>query len=203
MTCIEIEPLLDDYLDGTLPAEIIQEVGRHLAACDRCRAEEAALRALVGGARALPRSVLPERDLWTGIEARLAPAPQRTRVLGTRYRPVVLLAAALFLLLAGATLATLYQRSQTPFAFAAEQRRYAAATADLARKLADNPTRLSSTTRLVVERNLAIVDQAIREAETALTTDPDNAELEQMVLARYAQRLNLLKRATEAGKQES
>jgi hypothetical protein len=55
----------------------------------------------------------------------------------------------------------------------------------------------------VVERNLAIVDQAIREAEAALASDPGNAALEQMVLARYVQRLDLLRRATEAGRQES
>ena len=84
-----------------------------------------------------------------------------------------------------------------------EQERYAHATADLARKLADDPAQLSASTRAVVERNLAIVDQAIREAEDALASDPGNAELEQMVLARYAQRLALLKHATEAGRQES
>jgi hypothetical protein len=176
-------------------------VEQHLAGCPDCRRELAAIRALVGEARSLPRSILPERDLWTGIEARLAPvagpAPR-----GLWYRPLVLLAAALFLLLAGATLATLYQR-RTTSEFALEQERYAQATADLARKLADDPAHLSASTRAVVERNLAIVDQAIQEAEAALATDPGNAELEQMVLARYAQRLALLKHATEAGRQES
>jgi hypothetical protein len=55
----------------------------------------------------------------------------------------------------------------------------------------------------VVERNLAIVDAAISEAQQALTTDPGNTALEQMVLARYQQRLALLKRATDAGRQSS
>jgi anti-sigma-K factor RskA len=206
MTCTDITPLLDDYINGTLPAEAIPDVERHLDGCDRCRAEVTALRALVADARALPRVVLPERELWTGIEPRLAPAPLRAGAAeprGQRYRPLVLLAAALFLLIAGATLATVYQRSRTTAGFAAEQQRYTEATADLARKLANDPGHLSSATRAVVERNLAIVDQAIREAETALATDPGNAALEQMVLARYAQRLALLKRATEAGGRES
>jgi hypothetical protein len=201
MTCTEIAALLDGYIDGTLPADPLAQVEQHLAECPDCRREVAAIRGLVGEARSLPRSILPERDLWTGIEARLAPvAPPVTR--RRWYQPLVLLAAALFLLIAGATLATLYQR-QTTSQFALEQQRYAQATADLARKLADDPAHLSASTRAVVERNLVIVDQAIQEAEAALASDPGNAELEQMVLARYAQRLALLKHATEAGEQES
>lgn len=205
MTCLEIASLLDDYLDGALTTDAAREVESHLAGCDRCRAEVAALRELVADARALPRSVLPARELWTGIEPRLGAVLSRATLSTflTRHRPLALLAAALFLLFTGATLATVYLRSRTPDAFALEQQRYAEATADLARKLADDPIRLSPATRAVVERNLAIVDQAIREAEAALATDPDNTELEQMVLARYAQRLDLLRRATAAGRQES
>jgi hypothetical protein len=207
MTCAEVAPLLDEYIDGSLPADTARSVDAHLAGCDRCRAEVAGLRALVAEARALPRSVLPGRELWTGIEPRLGGEPRGSsaaRSLLVRARPLLRLAAALFLLLAGATLATLYQRRHAPqTGFALEQRRYAEATADLARKLADDPTNLSASTRAVVGRNLAIVDQAIREAEAALATDPGNTALEQMVLARYAQRLDLLKRATAAGRQES
>lgn len=209
MTCSEISALLDDYLDGTLSLEQVKLVEEHLAGCDRCRAEVAGVGSILADARALPRTVLPSRDLWGGIEARLptrAPAvlPLRTgRPL--LQRPLVQLAAALFLLLAGATLATLYQRGRAGAApsFALEQQRYATATADLARRLADDPGLLPATTRAVVERNLTIVDQAIQEAEKALASDPGNTELEQMVLARYAQRLALLKHATEAGRRES
>jgi len=201
MTCAEIAELLDGYIDGTLSPDTLAQVEAHLAGCADCLREVAAIRALVGEARSLPRSILPERDLWTGIETRLAPvaptAPRRRW-----YQPLVLLAAAIFLLIAGATLATVFQR-RTSSQFALEQERYAQATADLARKLVDDPAHLSASTRAVVERNLAIVDQAIREAEDALASDPGNAELEQMVLARYAQRLALLKHATEAGRQES
>jgi len=207
MTCAEFAPLLDEYIDGGLPPEVARTVEDHLSGCDRCRAEVAGLRSVVADARALPRSVLPGRELWTGIEPRLAAEPTRSAVarpLLIRVRPLLLFAAALFLLLAGATLATVYQRSRAPMTgFALEQRRYVQATADLARRLADDPGHLSPSTRAVVERNLAIVDQAIREAEAALATDPGNTELEQMVLARYAQRLDLLRRATEAGRQES
>ena len=62
---------------------------------------------------------------------------------------------------------------------------------------------LAPETRLVVERNLAIIDQAIGEAEAALQSDPGNGALEQMVLARYEQRLALLRHATLSGRRES
>lgn len=207
MTCADISALLDDYIDGALPADQARRVEEHLAGCESCRAEVAGLRSILTDARALPRTVLPAKDLWAGIESRLPsapPVPLRPRR-PLLQRPLVQLAAAIFLLLAGATLATLYLRGRTgsPSTFALEQQRYAAATADLARKLADDPALLSATTRAVVERNLTIVDQAIQEAEHALATDPGNTELEQMVLARYAQRLALLKHATEAGRRES
>jgi hypothetical protein len=87
--------------------------------------------------------------------------------------------------------------------FALEQKRYTEATDALARQLTSNPNGLTEETRAVVERNLAIVDEAIHEAENALNTDPGNTALEQMVLARYEQRLGLLRRATDAGRSES
>jgi anti-sigma factor RsiW len=204
MTCTDISPLLDDYVDGDLPPDAVARVTSHLAGCARCRAEMAGIQALLADARALPRTVEPPRELWAGIESRLSrrvgPAPHPVLP-----RTVLALAAGLALLVTGALLATWYQRRAAPAAsdFALVQRRYAQATAELARTLTSEPSRLPSDTRAVVARNLAIVDQAIKEAETALATDPGNAELEQMVIARYAQRLALLKRATEAGKQES
>lgn len=209
MTCSDMSGRLDEYVDGTLTPDLVRQVEEHLAGCDRCRAELAGLRSILADARALPRTVLPSKDLWSGIEARLPAMSSAALPLLPRrpplQRPLVLFAAALFLLLAGATLATLYQRARegATSTFALEQQRYATATADLARKLADDPALLSATTRAVVERNLTIVDQAIGEAEKALASDPGNTELEQMVLARYAQRLALLKHATEAGRRES
>jgi hypothetical protein len=205
MNCSDIAPLLDDYIDGTLPPEKVRQVEAHLTGCQKCRREIEGIRSVLADARALPRSVLPGQDLWSGIESRLGQSKVMALPLsrGRTYNNWALLAAGLFLLIAGATLATLYQRRSAPSAFAQEQQRYVQATADLARKLADDPTQLSASTRAVVERNLAIVDQAIKEAEDALTSDPGNTELEQMVLARYAQRLDLLKRATAAGKQVS
>jgi len=205
MNCDEIQARLDAWVDDALPAGEAAAVAAHLGDCERCREEAEALRTLVAQARALPRSVLPERDLWGGIEARLAPAggasrpsPARERPGPSAWRPL-LAAAALGGLLLGAALASLWFRGAPEREFAREQARYAEASAALSRALAADATGLAPDTRAVVERTLSILDQAIAEAEAALAADPRNATLEQMLLARYQQRLDLLRRAAAVG----
>lgn len=199
MTCAEILNRLDEWAERTLPATELAAIAAHLEHCPGCRAEAEALQALLAQARGMPRSVLPARDLWPGIEARLDRAP------GPRLRPrwftprPLLVAAAIGGLLLGATLATLWQRQGARREFVLEQSRYAQASADLARALAANPAALAPETRAVVERALNTLDQAIAEAEAALAADPRNASLEQMLVARYEQRLDLLRRAAAVG----
>ena len=71
MTHEQILELLDDFVGGDLPPREEREVRRHLMACEGCRAEEQALRALLDQAAALPDEVLPARDLWKDIAPRL------------------------------------------------------------------------------------------------------------------------------------
>lgn len=200
--CDAMTPRLDALLDNELTPAERDEVERHLAACPDCQAELAALRAIQVEARALPRSIAPSPALWRGIERRLGPVPLAPRR-AIALRPLPLVAAAIALVLLGATLAELRPRGGVSTTFAAEQARYAAASATLAQALARDPGTLSPATRAVVERNLAIVDLAIREAESALAGDPGNGALEQMLVARYEQRLALLRHATDAGRRES
>jgi anti-sigma factor RsiW len=215
MTHEESAARLDDYLDGTLDAATKAAVEAHVIACPVCRDELTALQSILADARALPRSVMPARELWDGIEGRLggsaatrlggsAQRGERALPFTQRYRTPLLAAAAVLLLLGGTLIGRLLQPAPTaPSTFAIDQQRYTEATAALARQLASDHTVLPQETRAVVERNLAIVDAAISEAEQALTRDPGNTALEQMVLARYEQRLALLKRATDAGRRAS
>jgi len=71
MTHEEILDRLDDFVGGELPPREERDVRRHLMACEGCRAEEQALRALLDQAAALADEVMPERDLWDGIAPRL------------------------------------------------------------------------------------------------------------------------------------
>lgn len=78
--------LLNDYLDGDLEAPQVNELEQHVRQCVTCRRELEGLRQLLRGAAALPREVLPERDLWPAIAASTMPgesAPQKatTRLL--------------------------------------------------------------------------------------------------------------------------
>jgi anti-sigma factor RsiW len=77
MRCNDATTRLAGYLDGVLPAREHREVDAHLAECDGCRREEAALRrsldALSAVARA-PRSLetADAPDLWAAFTTRLA-----------------------------------------------------------------------------------------------------------------------------------
>ena len=65
--------LLNDYADGILSAESRKRAEEHLAECGECRKELEGIRSLKNRAATLPKSVQPERDLWSGIESRIAP----------------------------------------------------------------------------------------------------------------------------------
>ncbi|MDP6778770.1 MAG: zf-HC2 domain-containing protein, partial [Candidatus Latescibacteria bacterium] len=62
---------LNDYVDDQLTADAHGEVEAHLEGCDLCRDEVRFLRSLLADAAALPRSVSPDRDLWSGISDRM------------------------------------------------------------------------------------------------------------------------------------
>ena len=120
MTHEQTLDLLDDFVGGELPPRDEREVRRHLMACESCRAEEQALRALLDQAAALDDEILPERDLWRDIAPRLqsrASLPDETaervpevRVIGPRpARPLPwwMLAAASIALVVATSFATL------------------------------------------------------------------------------------------------
>ena len=71
MTCETVATQLDEYVDGLLAEAEFQEIELHLAGCDACRREERLLRALLTQAAALPREIVPPRDLWPDVVARL------------------------------------------------------------------------------------------------------------------------------------
>ncbi len=202
MTCDDLLPRLDEYVEETLTPAERAEFAVHLLDCPACRGEVDALTALLRDTRALPRSITPESDLWAGIAARLGPraaAPPRFRLRGSWPLGI---AAALALLATGAVLGSRLAGGAEA-SFAREQARYAAATAELATALARDPAQIAPASRAVVEQNLAIIDQAVHEAAAALATDPGNPGLEAMLLARYQQRLELLRRAQASGRRVS
>ncbi len=79
MTCAEIRPLLDDFVDHELSAEREAEISRHLHDCAGCAGEVDDIRRLLARLSELPDEIAPGRDLWGPILARIA-HPSRLRI---------------------------------------------------------------------------------------------------------------------------
>jgi len=71
MTCEAFDAALPDYLERTLDGSMRASVERHLRECVRCAGLVRDLENIRKEAAALP-DLVPSRDLWSGIEARIA-----------------------------------------------------------------------------------------------------------------------------------
>jgi Putative zinc-finger len=71
ITCEAFDAALPDYLEGTLDEKRLAAVDGHLSECVRCTSLVRDLANISKDARALP-DLVPSRDLWEGIEARIA-----------------------------------------------------------------------------------------------------------------------------------
>jgi hypothetical protein len=81
-----------------------------------------------------------------------------------------------------------------PANFADEQ--FDRAVADLERILVEQRDELDPRTIVVIERNLTIIDEAIRQARAALNADPANTFLNSHLADARRRKLELLRRAT-------
>jgi len=218
--CEEIRARLDDWAEGTLPAEARRDVAAHLATCAACAAEAQELKALLAAAAELPREILPPRDLWAGIDARLdAPANSSPRRPSAGLPRWALVAAALALVVVTAAVSAILTRRYDE-AMALKLRRAGEAPAaagglqtgsrpagdeearflTASQELLDGLERqnLAPETMAIVRRNLATIDAAIVELQVALERDPGNGELNRMLLATYQRKIDLLEQAARS-----
>jgi hypothetical protein len=158
---------------------------------------------------ALPREIRPARDLrddiWNQIQA------PRVRTLWSARYP---LAAAAILLIAISSLVTLaVMKDQQRTGFAARhrddvtlvtdnrnalERQYSEEVQELEMVLRKSRGALSPETVRILEENLAIIDRAIREAQSALASDPNSDMLVDMLRSAYQRKLELLRQAAES-----
>jgi anti-sigma factor RsiW len=117
MTCEAFDAALPDYLEDTLDDAVRTKVEMHLRECVRCASLVRDIENIRKEASALP-DLVPARDLWEGIEARiaapvipLATRPERQRRIAPAWMGVA--AAALIVTTAGITY-TLTARSLGP-----------------------------------------------------------------------------------------
>lgn len=215
MTCHEMDGKLNDWVDDTLPDRERQEVEEHLAACPGCRRRGQGLRELLRHAAALPRSVTPPRDLWPGI----AEGIERQRawswprvgawppVLAVAAVVVIALAAVLFGRPSPAPVHTVVIPSpgtsqRAPLhpvsvernpGLAAMESDYQAAAGALMEALEQRKDELEPETLARIQRNLAVIDEALAEVHRALEKDPNRPELERMLVSTHRKRVDVLR----------
>jgi anti-sigma factor RsiW len=107
MTCEAFDTALPDYLEGTLDDSRRASAERHLSECVRCASLLRDIENISKEAAAMP-DLAPSRDLWQGIEARIAAPvipfaarPERKRRFAPAWMGVA--AAALIVSTAGIT----------------------------------------------------------------------------------------------------
>jgi anti-sigma-K factor RskA len=199
MMCSDREVQLNEYVDGTLAPEGRALVETHLAQCAGCREAVAELRQVVAGAAALPKSIEPGRDLWATIDARIVHRATRN-VQRAFWRGVLAAAATLVVGFAIYRLLPPSPAHDRPerTGWVAVEAEYEQATDELTRTLALARTRLEPATVALLERNLGVIDAAIRESRDALARDPANVELRGLFAAAARQKVELLRWATRA-----
>ena len=132
MTCEAFDAELSDYIEGVLDGQARARVDQHLRECVRCASLLRDLENIQKEAAALP-DLVPSRDLWAGIEARIAAPvipltarPEKTRRLAPAWMGV---AAAALVMTTAAVTYTLTARSMASRTVAQHAPTTAAATA--------------------------------------------------------------------------
>lgn len=197
------ETQINDYLDDAGDGAERSAIEQHLEACARCRADIEALRAVVRRVGELPAAIQPERDLRADIWREV----DRPTLWRWRYP----LAAAAVLLIAVSSLVTvlLMRDRNLPVVRATDtpassidlvrlENRYTSELEALQATLRENRAQLSPQTVQILEENLRIIDAAIREARTALASDPQSALLAELLRAAYQRKVDLLEQAARS-----
>jgi anti-sigma factor RsiW len=215
---------LSEYQDGELTPAEREACDAHLAACADCRAALEEMQLVTALARA-DEDLMPATDLWPGILARIQTSPSVARSIGSAQHtrrisftlPELALAASLLIAVSAGVAYVAAGRVLSPSATAdapiqamAEpmmapspdvapanfaDAQFERAVADLERVLVEQRDELDPGTVMVIERNLAAIDTAIREARAALDADPANQFLNSHLAEARRRKLDLLRHA--------
>ena len=201
MTCHEIFELVERYHSGNLPRLEQEAVEQHLLSCDACRADYRFQRALKAGVADLPREIHPPADLWHGIQQRLARTGHPAIRPQWWQRRGALAAAAVILVAVTSAVTALLVRRPDPATgsgnFSVTEAAYERAAEELAETLEYRRKDLSPTALAVIEHNLRIIDEAIRETQAALAADPRNERVAELLWASWEKKIDLLERAAQ------
>lgn len=214
--------ILSAYMEGDLDAGEASGVQAHLEGCDRCARVAAELETVVERARTA-EDVAPARDLWPGVaeaigagDGEVGELPGR-RSEARRYGftgPQLAAAAMVLMLLSGAGAWLAHPGSPggrvgPPAATSGTERpvrraatedpgvpeEYRSELEELQGVLREHRDDLAPNTIRVLEKNLAVIDRAIRESREALRMDPGNPFLENHLDRAYRTKVEYLREA--------
>ncbi len=216
-SCHDLEHLLGDFVDGETTPDERRRLEQHLAGCSDCRNVVKETRALLVATATLAREIPPGKDLWPDIRAgigrhRIARSETGSSWSGARTRWLGLAASLLVVALAGSTALWLRESDRMPavadLSGTALPAGYESATIDdqvreyveaaelLQASIRERRTQLSPETQAVLEKNLAIIDQAIAEVRGVLESDPEDRGNALMLQAMHQQTVELLRRVS-------
>lgn len=202
MNCTEMFELVERYHSGNLPRLESEAVEQHLLSCDACRADFRFQRTLRSEVAALPREIRPPDRVWHGVASRIAPgaSPRAPQLAWWQRRSALAAAAVLLVALTSAITALLVRVPDGQSArgsFSVTEAAFQRAAEELAQTLELRRNELSPTALAVVEQNLRIIDEAIRETQSALAVDPRNERVAELLWASWEKKIDLLKRAAQ------
>jgi hypothetical protein len=218
VTCDAMASLVDDFVDGRLDAAARTRVEAHLAACEACRALADDFRTMAGTAAALsPHKPRPE--VWSRIArevaaARPAPHAAPAAAFWTGWR-VALAMAAVALVAVTASVVVLRMplrpalAPQQPSAAAVHQsaqdtvqavdehlriadEHYQKAITELEKLVATQQATLDPAVAATLDKNLGIIDKAVRESRDAIKAQPNNQIAQTSLFEALRQKVALL-----------
>lgn len=207
------EPMRQALADGTITGPARDDALKHLAACPHCAADVALLTSTIARMRDQSTISVPAdlESLWTDVRARVeskkvihlaADAPTGRR--GRRHLSTALWSAAALVfmaaLVAGSRIAWRHLTAGTlaEAAVADSLDAYDAEARALLDHLEVERAVMRRETAATIDHDLAAIDSAIEELQLALSKDPRNPALRQLLASSYRQKVSLLRRARNA-----
>jgi hypothetical protein len=214
MRCSKAHKLIGDYLEGRIASRENERLEEHLRVCADCRELLRDFQGIIEGAKKLPE-VSPEGKTWPKILSRVREAGVESAARGKaevkdRRSPLfpvrarLAWATALVLVVIGALVLGLRPwRSAAPLSLSAADRvtlaklgeaekHYQLAIRALNEALASQKGGLSPQVASVFERNLKVIDSAIRACQDAVLKDPGSLEARVFLLGAYQDKVEFL-----------
>jgi len=204
MTCRGLASVVNDFVDGTLDAAARGRVDAHLASCAACRALAEDLQTLTRTAAALPAHKL-RPEVWGRIASAIAadrptPAASGLAAFWTGWRVAAAMAAVAILAVTASVVVlrtppqpatpgqapAVHQSAQDTVQAVDEHLRiadehYQQAITQLEKLVATDQAALDPAVAATLDKNLGIIDKAVRESREAIKAQP-NSQLAQTSL---------------------